>query len=55
MTTRAELEAFIWRVSEPGTTRKPGQVLRARMTNAQAEDHARELRAAGVECAVSRV
>jgi hydroxypyruvate isomerase len=53
--TQAEFYATIWRVSELGTTRKPGRVLRARMTYPQAEQHARDLRASGVECVVSRV
>jgi hypothetical protein len=53
--TQAEFYATIWRVSEPGTTQRPGRVLRARMTYPQAEEHAGELRSSGVECVVSRV
>ena len=44
MTSRAELEAHIWRVSAPGTPRKPGAVLAARLTNAQAQEMADQLK-----------
>lgn len=55
MTSRAELEATIWRVSEPGTKRKPGQVLRARMNHAEATAAAEEMKKEGKQCVVSRV
>lgn len=55
MTSRAELDARIWRVSAPGTPRKPGAVLASRMTHAQAEEMAGQLRRDGVKCLVNRV
>lgn len=55
MTSRAELEATIWRVSAPGTKTRPGKVIAARLTNAQATEMAEQLRADGVSCEVNRV
>lgn len=55
MTSRAELEARIWRVSAPGTKTRPGKVIEARMTHAEATTMADTLRQDGVECVVNRV
>lgn len=54
MTSRAELEAQIWRVTTPGTATRPGRVLASRMTHADAQAMADQLRRDGVECGVAR-
>jgi len=60
MTSRAELEARIWRVSAPNRPAQkgkvnPGRPIASRLTNAEAHSMAELLRRDGVECLVNRV